>query len=37
MLGHFQNGLDGFFLCRLDETAGVDDEDFGVVGARVSS
>ena len=34
VLGHFEDGVDGFFLGGFDEAAGVDDQDFGVVGAR---
>src|SRR5262249_40587264 len=29
VFGHFKDGVDGFFLCRLDKAAGVDDQDFG--------
>jgi hypothetical protein len=34
VFGHFQNGVDGFFLRGFDEAAGVDDQDVGFVGAR---
>ena len=32
VLGHLENGVDGFLLGGVDETAGVDDEDVGLVG-----
>ena len=32
MAGHFENGVDRLLLGRVDEGAGVDDEDFGLFG-----
>ena len=32
VLGHLQDGVDRFFLGGVDETAGVDDQDVGLVG-----
>ena len=32
VLDHFEDGVDGLLLGRVDEAAGVDDEDFGVLG-----
>ncbi len=34
VLGHFENGVDGFLLGGVDEAAGVDDEDVGLIGMR---
>ena len=34
VLGHFENGVDGFLLGRIDEAAGVDDEHVGLIGMR---
>ena len=34
VFGHFENGVHRFLLRRLDEAAGVDDQDVGIVGAR---
>ena len=34
VLGHFQDGVDGFLLRGFDKAASVDDQDFGIVGAR---
>jgi hypothetical protein len=33
VLRHLDDGFHGLFLSRFDETAGIDDEDFGFVGA----
>ena len=32
VVGHFQDSVDGFLLGGVDEAAGVDDEDVGLVG-----
>ena len=34
VLGHFENGVDGFLFCGIDEAAGVDDEDVGLIRMR---
>jgi len=34
VLHHFEDRVDGFLLGGIDEAAGVDDDDFGVFGAR---
>ena len=34
VLGHFQNGVDGFLLGGFDEGASIDDDDVSLVGAR---
>jgi hypothetical protein len=34
VLHHLEDGVDGLLLGGVDEAAGVDDEDFGVFGAR---
>ena len=33
-LRHFKDGVDGLLLGGVDEAAGVDDEDFGLLGTR---
>ena len=34
VLRHFQDRVDGFLLGGIDETTGVDDQDFGLIGMR---
>ena len=34
VLGHFEDGVDGFLLGRIDKTAGVDDQHIGLIGLR---
>jgi len=34
VLGHFKDGVHGFFLSGFDEAASIDDQNFGLVGAR---